>query len=493
MTVTLPNLTFSATAAAEHFNGGAGFDTVNYGLATGPVTVNLGNPALSRGFALGDRFYSIEAIIGSRFGDSLIGDNNRNVLNGAGGNDFIFGLGGDDVLIGGDGYDYLDGGTGFDLASYETSSVAVIANLGNWRFNGGGAYGDRYLSLEGLTGSRFDDTLIGDNLNNLLAGGTGADILFGLDGSDKLFGDAGNDKLYGNGGNDALYGGDGDDLLLGSGGADYLDGGAGFDTISYADAAFFVTVNLGNPALNDGAAAGDRTVSIENVLGSRFGDSLIGDNNRNVLNGAEGNDILYGLGGDDVLIGGTGADRLIGGTGFDLVSYETSHERVVVNLLSPALNQGDARGDLFNTVEGILGGSGNDDLTGDNGNNLLLGSGGNDFLYGKGGNDRIEGGIGHDRLEGGAGADYLSGGLGSDSFVFFVTDFTTKTEDVIADFDTTPAGDNDVIKLAGLAGKVTYAQDGDDALILINAYGCQSTIRVLDADAKTLWHQVFFV
>ena len=42
---------------------------------------------------------------------------------------------------------------------------------------GGDAAGDTLVGIEGLIGSRFNDTLTGNALNNVLAGGFGSDVL----------------------------------------------------------------------------------------------------------------------------------------------------------------------------------------------------------------------------------------------------------------------------------------------------------------------------
>jgi Ca2+-binding RTX toxin-like protein len=109
-----------------------------------------------------------------------------------------------------------------------------------------------------------------------------------------------NDFLYGGSGNDTLYGGDGRDLL---------DGGSGIDTASYTLSRRAVTVNLSSVIYQDTLGAGfDRLVSIENLLGSNFNDTLTGSSRNNSLTGGEGNDTLSGGAGNDTLDGGTGAD-----------------------------------------------------------------------------------------------------------------------------------------------------------------------------------------
>ena len=91
----------------------------------------------------------------------------------------LFGNGGNDILIGGAGGDTLSGGAGSDTASYETAPAGVAASLANPSINIGHAAGDTYFQLESLTGSGFDDTLIGNAIANALTGGAGNDTLVG--------------------------------------------------------------------------------------------------------------------------------------------------------------------------------------------------------------------------------------------------------------------------------------------------------------------------
>jgi serralysin len=285
----------------------------------------------------------------------------ENAIGGAG-NDTLIGNAFDNVLTGGPGADLLDGGEGIDTASYHTATERVVADLANPSNNKGDAAGDIYISIENLEGSSFDDWLAGDDGNNELIGG------------------AGDDELHGRGGNDILRGGPGNDILHGGPGADLLDGGPGIDTASYRDAVARVVADLANPSNNQGEAAGDIYISIENLEGSSFDDWLAGDDGNNELIGGAGDDELYGRGGNDVLYGGPGDDRLYGGPGDD-------H---------------------------LYGGPGNDVLRGGGGDDRLFGGGGNDVLYGGAGNDVLRGGAGHDRLFGGPGNDELRGGDGDD-------------------------------------------------------------------------------
>ncbi len=112
--------------------------------------------------------------------------------------------------------------------------------------------------------------------------------------------------------NDQLQAGSGNDILVGGGGGDRLDGGAGIDTASYANAPMGVTVSLATGLGTAGEAQGDRLVAIENLEGSPFNDTLVGDRQDNVLLGRGGNDTLIGGLGNDILQGGPGNNRLVG-------------------------------------------------------------------------------------------------------------------------------------------------------------------------------------
>jgi Ca2+-binding RTX toxin-like protein len=84
------------------------------------------------------------------------------------------------------------------------------------------------------------------------------------------------DTLYGTSAADIISGLNGDDSLKGFAGADRLDGGNGIDTVFYGDSTAGVGINLDTGRGVGGSAEGDRLISIENVFGSNFNDSLIG-------------------------------------------------------------------------------------------------------------------------------------------------------------------------------------------------------------------------
>ena len=261
----------------------------------------LASATAAGGFAVADAVESVD--IRSGDGDDYIDGSAVSVglkFEGDGGNDTLVGGSGNDFLEGGDGKDVLDGGNGSDTAAYSRGIFdpirftysGLVLSLADPSKNTGEAEGDQYLSIENLSGSDAGDTIAGDSLSN---------------------------RLYGGSGNDRLYGGNGNDRLNGGAGADRLDGGAGVDRAEYAGATSKVRADLGNRNTNTGEAKGDSYASVENLLGSKYGDVLGGNGGANGLWGGNGNDVMVGRGGNDRLYGGNGNDDLIGNSGADVL------------------------------------------------------------------------------------------------------------------------------------------------------------------------------
>jgi Ca2+-binding RTX toxin-like protein len=245
---------------------------------------------------------------GNDTSETITGNALNNVIIAQGGNDTITGGAGSDSLYGGAGADILNGGADFDFARYDYAATAIYARLDGVAGAYGEAVGDTFISIEGLIGSRFNDVFVGNNTNG--------DYLSGLDGNDSLYGLGGADGLDGGAGNDNLYGGEGGDAL---------NGGAGFDLARYDGANSIIYARLDGVAGAYGEAIGDTFTSIEGLVGSYFGDYLIGNNtNGDYLYGLGGNDALYGLGGADRLEGGAGNDTLYGGAGADQFVFNTA-------------------------------------------------------------------------------------------------------------------------------------------------------------------------
>jgi Ca2+-binding RTX toxin-like protein len=142
------------------------------------------------------------------------------------------------------------------------------------------------------------------------------------------------------------------------------------------------------------------------ATGGAFAERMIGNVAANALNGG---------GGDDTLEGGAGADNLNGGPGFDFASFLSSARGVTARLDAPSLNTGDAIGDSYASIEGLIGSQFNDFLVGsDISGEYMTAQDGDDFVAGRGGNDTILGDGGADQFWGGEGADRLDGGAGYD-------------------------------------------------------------------------------
>ena len=146
------------------------------------------------------------------------------------------------------------------------------------------------LSLETRTGTLGGNAIAVANIEHI-TGGRADDVLTGDDGANILRGSRGND------------------ILEGGAGADQLQGGNDMDTASYKNSDIGVSVDLTELSYQDstdnGHATGDLLNSIENLIGSDYGDELKGDNDLmdpNTLEGGLGDDTLKGLLGADTYV-----------------------------------------------------------------------------------------------------------------------------------------------------------------------------------------------
>lgn len=429
------------------------------------ITGGSGNDSLSGNFV--DNYLS-----GGLGNDTLTaGPNGIDTLDGGGGNDLLTG----DVMIGGAGDDTLNGG-GYATAMFVGSAdVTVDLRIAAAQDTGHGL--DTLLNIRDVisgsgndliisNGSRFthliggagDDTLGGEGIvtatsfygNDTLDGGAGSDtaLFFGdfdttinlattdqqysgerlvtlIDiesiatdgGNDSLTGDDNANSLTSGADSDTLNGGSGNDTLNGGLGGDMLDGGDDTDFAAYSDATTGVVADLQFSGNNTGYAEGDIYVSIENLMGTHYADSLSGDGAANLLDGVLGDDLLYGRDGDDTLIGGAGADLHDGGLGIDRAQYSDATVGVLADLQIAANNTGIGAGDTYVSIENLSGSGLDDNLRGDAGANEIFGESGNDKIYGRNDADTLNGDNGDDTLFGGRGADSLFGGDNNDILV----------------------------------------------------------------------------
>ena len=182
--------------------------------------------------------------------------------------------------------------------------------------------------------------------------------------------------------------------------------------------------SVGGYSLNMNIA---RDTVIENAIGGRGRDLIVGNHVSNRLTGGNGDDTLRGGNGNDSLLGGAGADIFQGGDGRDTVIF-TENVAIQVNLSRGGRQSTGMGSDSFASIENVTSGGRNDVLTGNAVANALNGMGGNDRLSGAAGADTLSGGAGRDTLNGGAGYDRLLGGSGADTFRF------ASGRDVVVDF-----------------------------------------------------------
>lgn len=289
--------------------GRGGTDWVDAGLGGDVVLGGKGNDDLDPGdHAVGQR--SPNVVRGGPGDDSIGGGQGRDRLDGGAGDDSIDGQYGKNVVRGGRGDDVMHyggrresiaGGPGFDIAGFGVFGPVLVdlreqtARLGALRIPMSG--------IEGVFGSYFGDTLIGDEHANLLFDGGNYNV------------DAQEDQLFGGRGDDAL--------AIQADPSESIEdelfvavGGRGADTLTFSPAWDAATVDLSAGEAAVGSSQG-YLAEIENVEGTRYDDRLSGDDGANRLLGVRRNDMISGRGGDDTLNGGAGTDHVDGGEGHD--------------------------------------------------------------------------------------------------------------------------------------------------------------------------------
>ena len=269
-----------------------------------------------------------DTLNGDRGDDTLNGGDGDDVLRGGTGNDDLLGDGGKDDFEGGPGNDYMDGGDGDDTFW----SLVHGVDDGSDDFVGGD--GTDLLSFEkafdatGVTApstwtpADFTATNVVSESNtpelsiNLMSGITDfevgekviSDVYEGIENltgsiyDDYLVGDAGDNVIKGLAGNDRIEAGAGNDTIDPGAGTNYVDGGEGNDTLVVTS-----DTSLAETAITDA------NKSIENLQGA--GDTaltLTGDGKANMLTGSSAGDTLTGGAGKDifVVVNGGGLDTI---------------------------------------------------------------------------------------------------------------------------------------------------------------------------------------
>jgi len=406
---------FYADAAVNSFVGGGGQDTVSYaGDSSGGLTIDLTGRGYGSGYASGDSYSGIAAVIGSSGNDTFIG-----------------GIG--------SGLGTMDGAAGSDWVDYDYVEVVygrgVTVDLTNSANNAGGASKDRLLNIENIKGTGGNDLFYASSDTNSFIGNGGTDIVsYARDSSGGLVLDQTGRGLgtgYASGdsytGIATLVGGAGNDTFIGgtAAGSATMDGAGGTNWISYQyPGSSGVTVNL-TTGVNGGAAGNDHFVNIENVQGSSGNDTFFADAAANSFVGGGGTDVVSyaGLtavtvdqtggnrgtgaasgdsyGGIATIVGGSGNDTFVGGTaagsatmdgagGSNWVTYQNATGSATLDLSGGTANGGAALNDRLLNIANIVASSHGDTLTGNSADNSFISGAGADSIEGGGGRDTVD-------------------------------------------------------------------------------------------------------
>ncbi|MBL6456713.1 hypothetical protein JMJ55_15360, partial [Belnapia sp. T6] len=341
-----------------------------------------------------------DTIDGLAGNDSITGLEGADSLSGSAGHDSIDGGPGNDTLNGGSGRDILRGGEGNDLIV-----VGTVTDENDY------AYGDAgHDELQGHATAAPSGFFV------FLDGGTGNDTIRGYGVFENvadyrgrtgpitvLLGDAGTVSLTGNEidslnlvrhiagttGADTIIGSLANEYVMaGAGGADSLNGGGGTDRLEYYD----FSPASGTTGVTVDLLAGKATVAgavqslagFEDIGGSDYDDTLLGDDGDNVIRPVAGNDSIDGRGGFDTVRYTATSVVASGYTGSNQGGFN-------VNLATGIAIDSWGFTDRLTSIEGVVGVNGrNDTVTGGTGNEVFFGTTGNDSYAGGGGIDRLD-------------------------------------------------------------------------------------------------------
>jgi RTX calcium-binding nonapeptide repeat (4 copies) len=284
------------SGVADVFFGRGGVDTIDL-RSLNSIWVDLNNSA--------NEVYTSGTNVAYGYNSNTVIANLDSVerINGTYGSDQVFGDAADNIFVSN------------GVALNYTATVPVAIELD--RFDGRG--GSDTIDVSGLyvAGGVWADLTYagpqvwvayglyyatGGNANLAIAQLTAVENLVGSIYSDQFYGD-GNANTYSFSNFDGVH-------------TEIFDGRGGTDTFDGSLAGYALWIGLNNPAMevwsnystltpatgaNANYAVAD-LISVENITGSQFGDTLIGDGGNNRIEGGKGN---------DVLVGGLGADTFV--------------------------------------------------------------------------------------------------------------------------------------------------------------------------------------
>jgi Ca2+-binding RTX toxin-like protein len=298
--------TLTGGGGDDTLGGMGGADTMIGGIGNDDYYVeNAGDVVVENAGQGVDWVYSsVDYTLGAHVENLHLSDDATNG-NGNGLDNHIWGNFGANNLDGGTGADQMNGMAGDDHYWVDNAGDVVFefntpdADWGiDWVWSSVDfTLGDNVENLTLLAGAgEIDGT--GNNLGNEIHGNDSANVLDGSWGADTVLGGGGNDTLR--------YWKDFS--------VDHLDGGDDNDTVAFSGYSKAVYVQLGFGAIDawtsgtSNATVGGPLTNlanldnIENIVGTNYHDTLIGDAGANRIAGGYGNDVLTGNAGQDSFV-----------------------------------------------------------------------------------------------------------------------------------------------------------------------------------------------
>lgn len=430
--------TLDGGLGADYMLGGTGddtyyidsaSDTVNEKIYEGDDTVNVKYNGYSLSQYVENLILLDKALTatGNSANNYIQGSESDNYLYGGAGNDIISGLEGNDTLEGQSGVDMLIGGEGDDvyvIRSTDEFDFIVDSNGTDVIY----AYADAVM-VKGIENAVIKSTtgvtVIGNDVLNSILGGSGNDYIYGGGGGkveeaayETLDGGAGGDTMVGGVGRTLFKVDDKNDKIIDLDYSDdwgnYRDRGIpelDFDTIEVAlkDYGYASTSNFRGMSstfsIGDNVTAFVKITSTGkvNIVGGNQGNTIIGNENINIIQGGSGDDYISGHG-VSATNSKTLGDTLLGGYGDDDIIVLSDND-VAIEYMGQGIDKihtnkncdltGNNTGKAYRYFEQIhlmsagligWGTSKGESYSDSNGDNLLSGVG-NCTLYGRSGDD----------------------------------------------------------------------------------------------------------
>jgi Ca2+-binding RTX toxin-like protein len=261
------------------------------------------------------------------------------------------------------------GGGNLDTLDYGGATGAIEINLASGKGYGEDIGVDTFSSIERFNLGSGDDLVDGSSGSDEIHANNGDDIVYGEDGNDIVYGGAGDDFLFGDRGNDELHdgtgadtidAGEGDDIVIAAldGSDDTFDGGDGEDTVSYSDSKMGVIFDIAGESATGVGIGSDQVSGFE------------------VFRGGFGNDLFIAAGGEIAA-----ADQSFeGGAGTDTLDYGDAAESIELDIGTGVAAGDDIGVDVFEGVERIVSGAGDDHIIFGNTNVTVAGGFGDDIF-----------------------------------------------------------------------------------------------------------------